>query len=175
MCVCTNCQLSITNGKSGSKPLCDPCLRYSEDDPSIRMTPIEQNDLELMLAWRSNPEIYRHFRQQEEHLDWEDHVTWFESRADDRHDFVIHYEERRVGVVTIDRDDMVGIYLGDFSARGNGIATQAIKWLCDRFEDRRPLFAEIDRENDSSKYLFHRCGFQPDEEDGRWLIYINER
>lgn len=174
MCICTNCQLSLTNAKSGSKPLCDPCLRYSEDDPSIRMTPIEQNDLELMLAWRSNPEIYRHFRQQEEPLDWEDHVTWFESRPDDRYDFVIRYEGRRVGIVTIDQDDMVGIYIGDFSARGKGIATQAINWICDQFKDRAPLFAEINEENDSSKRLFRRCGFQETDEDGEWLIYAFE-
>lgn len=174
MTACTNCQLSIKNGEDGSRTLCEPCSRCSEDDPSIRMTPVEQNDLELMLAWRSNPEIYRYFRQQEGPLDWEDHVAWFNSRADDRYDFVIHYEGRRVGIVTIDGDDMVGIYIGDFSARGNGIATQAIKWLCDRFKERVPLFAEINKGNDSSKRLFRRCGFQQDDEDGEWLIYAYE-
>lgn len=172
MSICTNCRLPADTGKNNSENLCNSCKKVIEGDPGIQLTSIERNDLELVLAWRSNPEIYRHFRQQEGPLNWDEHIAWFESRADDRYDFVIHYDGRRVGVVNINQQDEVGIYIGEFSARGTGTATKALKWLCDRFAERVPLFAEIHKNNDVSKRLFHRCGFQQKNSDGEWLIYI---
>jgi RimJ/RimL family protein N-acetyltransferase len=124
-----------------------------------------------VLAWRSNPDIYRHFRRQDSPLDWENHLSWYESRDADHHDFIIHYEDRRVGVVSITTSDEISIYLGDFSAHDQGVATAALNWLCERFEYRSPLTAEIHEENDPSKRLFEGCGFQPLRRDGEWIQY----
>jgi RimJ/RimL family protein N-acetyltransferase len=143
-------------------------------DVTIRVSPLDDDDLELVLAWRSNPDIYRYFRDQDSPLVWSEHVRWYESRPTDRHDFVVHYDGRRVGVVTIDTNDAVGIYLGDFSARGHGVATAALGWLCDRFHDREPLLAEIHRENESSLRLFERCGFRQRGRDEEWFKYAYE-
>jgi len=130
-----------------------------------------EENLELVLAWRSNPNIYRHFRGQDAPLDWESHLSWYESRDADRHDFIIHYEGRRVGVVSITATDEISIYVGDFSARGDGVATAALGWICDRFENRLPLIAKIHDENDPSKRLFEGCGFQQRGRDGEWREY----
>ncbi len=171
MSACDNCALPVY-ARQRERSLCEPCKALLDRPQAVRVTPLERSDLELVLAWRSNPEIYQHFRRQDGPLDWSEHVTWYESRSPDRHDFVIHYEDRRVGVVSLDADDEVSIYLGDFSAYGCGVATASLGWLCDRLEQRAPLKAEIHDENDASKRLFERCGFQKDDRDGAWLQYL---
>jgi len=170
MSECDNCGRPIKN-KNSTHSLCEPCKLLSERTPPIRMTPLDTDDLELVFAWRSNPKIYRHFRKQDAPLNWENHLSWYESRAAGRHDFIIHYDGRRAGVVSITTDDEVGIYLGDFSAHGNGVATAALKWLCKRFRYRTPLIAEIDENNHPSKRLFERCGFQQCGCDEEWVEY----
>jgi RimJ/RimL family protein N-acetyltransferase len=129
------------------------------------------DDLNLVFAWRCNPEIYRHFRGQDEPLSWDDHVAWFESRHPERFDFVVSFEGRRVGVVSLNTDNEVSVYLGDVSARGRGVASAAVEWLCERFADRAPIGAEVHRDNDPSKRLFERCEFKRAATDGEWLRY----
>jgi RimJ/RimL family protein N-acetyltransferase len=175
MARCSNCclpiELQTANKRGETEHLCQPCINLADDTTSISVSPLDKNDLELVLAWRSNPEIYRHFRKQNDPLDWDEHVKWFESRTPSRYDFIIHYNGRRVGVVNIGSDNDVGIYLGDCSARGRGIATNALNWLCERFDDRRPLIAEIHESNEASQRLFRRCGFEEAQKEGEWIKY----
>jgi RimJ/RimL family protein N-acetyltransferase len=135
---------------------------------------METADLELVLAWRSNPKIYRHFRRQNAPLNWESHLLWYESRKANRHDFIIHYENRRVGVVSITATEEISIYIGDFSAHRHGVATAALGWICKRFESRSPLIAEIHKDNSPSRRLFEGCGFQQRGRDGEWIKYSYE-
>lgn len=174
MIKCDNCKLLVENQSTvdDSCTLCDPCTTLAERVPPIHLFPMTEADLELVLAWRSNKKIYRHFRSQDSPLNWENHVSWYESRAADRHDFIIKYEDRRVGVVSISTTDEVSIYLGDFSAHGQGIATAALRWLCDRFENRTPLVAKVHKANESSKQLFEGCRFQQQRSNGDWIRYI---
>lgn len=176
MVTCHDCGLYIDRSlcTDTQTALCGPCLSLHNLDPSIRVRPIEREDLELLLAWRSNPKIYQHFRLQDGPLDWNEHVTWYGSRSDKRYDFLIRYENRRVGVVSIDPDDEIGIYIGDFSAHGHGVAATTLEWICDRFEDRAPLTAEIHENNEPSKKLFKRCGFEKIAADDGWIQYIYE-
>jgi len=126
------------------------------------------------MAWRSTPAVYEYARQQDGPLKWAEHVAWYESRASARHDFVIHYRGRRVGVVSVDSEGEVSIYLGDQSVRGNGVATAALSWLCDRVQDRTPLHAEVHMDNEASRRLFEGCGFEYDGTDGEWRQYVYE-
>lgn len=176
MRTCEACELPAEDPADGvdSETLCEPCARLREGDPSIRVRPLEEADLELVYAWRSNPDMYRYFREQDGPLEWDDHVEWFESRAPRRHDFVIRFDGRRVGVVSLDVDDEVGIYLGDYSARGEGIATAAMGWLCDRFADRAPLYAGIRADNEASQHMVERCGFEAGRRDGEWQRFVYE-
>lgn len=173
MSECDNCGQSIETAID-RRSRCEPCRTLSEHTIPVWITPMEAEDLELVLAWRSNPKIYRHFRRQDAPLKWESHLLWYESRSADRHDFIIQYEGRRVGVVSITATDQISIYVGDFSAQGNGVATAALEWLCKRFESRSPLFAEIHQDNDSSRRLFEGCGFQQRRRDGEWITYTYE-
>lgn len=135
---------------------------------SYRQTGAE--DLELLLAWRSNPRVYEHFRNQDRPLSWEEHHSWFESRSADRHDFTILYEERRVGSVFLTPDSFVGVYVGEIDLWGKGIGTAAVDWICTEF-DREAFFAEIHAENGGSKRLFEGCGFTAYDRQDDWLIY----
>ena len=176
MSVCKDCKQPIENTTtdSSNEKLCSSCISLSEHTNDIYITPMKKEDLELVLAWRSNPKIYKNSREQSEPLDWENHVSWYESRDPDRHDFVIHYQGRRVGVVSISETDEISIYLGDFSAHGKGIATAALSWICDRFKHRVPLVAQIHQDNTSSVRLFEKCGFQQQERDSEWKEYYYE-
>ena len=174
MTICNSCGLPHdlpTDADTKVKTHCRACAVRMESHPSTRIEPLEQADLELVLAWRSHPQIYAHFRQQNSPLDWEEHSSWFKSRDEDRYDFMISFDGRRVGVVNIDASNEVGIFLGDFSAHGQGVATAALEWLCHRFADRAPLFAEIHDENEASKRLFKQCGFYRCGRDGEWIQY----
>lgn len=163
---CNNCQLQ----KEGDNPLCKQCKRLNRI--GISVSPITEGDLELILAWRSNPEIYRYFRQQEGPLKWEDHEEWFNSRDSNRYDFMITFEGRKVGVISLSADNEVGIYIGDLSAQGKGVATSVLEWLCERLEHRTPFSAEVHQDNESSQRLFERCGFSKESTRGKWIQYI---
>ena len=172
MSTCDNCELPIEENKTDAKGLCDPCSKLLEAEPSLYVRPIVKNDLELILAWRSNPKIYQYFRRQSGPLSWNEHINWYKSRPDSRYDFIICYSGRRVGVVNINQNSMVGIYLGDLSAREQGIATEALDWLCDRFKHRGRLYADIHVENTASKRLFKKCGFKKQSREGKWITYV---
>jgi RimJ/RimL family protein N-acetyltransferase len=136
----------------------------------IELRSARLEDLELMLAWRSDPEIYKHFREQEGPLKWENHVNWFVNRPPDRHDFVIEYRGRRVGLVNITEEDYVGVYVGEKTLWGEGIGTKAVNKICRRF-DREAFYAEIHAENKGSQNVFEDCGFEKVSKSGGWLKY----
>jgi len=165
MTTCEDCGRPVDSDAAS----CAPCRTLRERGASV--TPMSTDDLELVLAWRCNPEIYRYFRGQDKPLSWNDHVAWFESRDSERFDFIVSFEGRRVGAVSLNADDEVSVYLGDVSARGEGVATAAIEWLCGRFADRTPIYAEVYSDNDPSKRLFERCGFERIGSQGEWLRY----
>jgi RimJ/RimL family protein N-acetyltransferase len=173
--LCDNCQLPGEGTQirinGDNKKVCEHCSRLFQEN-SIYVTTIDKDDLELVLAWRSNPDIYRYFRQQDGPLHWQEHKEWFNSQDNDRYDFIIHYQNRRIGVVSLNRDDEVGILLGDYSARRQGIATQVLHWICNRFKSRLPLKAEIHEENEASQQLFKQRGFEQIDSDDGWLQFV---
>jgi len=137
---------------------------------SIELRQVTCDDLELLLAWRSNPRIYEYFFDQDEPLKWEDHVRWFGSRHHNRQDLMILYQGRRVGTVSIDSEGRVSIFIGEETLWGNGIATQALKRVCDIFDDDQ-LEAKIHKENKQSIRLFKKCGFKQTKSEDDWLLF----
>lgn len=134
----------------------------------IELRPVRVQDLELLLAWRSNPVVYEEFREQEGPLDWEGHLEWFATRPEGRRDLIIEHDGRRVGVVGLSEDKEVSIYVGEVSLWGEGVATTALRDAVKRFGDG--LHARIHRDNEASKRLFERCGFEQ-VGAGEWLRY----
>lgn len=171
---CKQCGRPVEKQKRVGNPLCESCARLQFSDLAVQVAPMTSQDLELVHAWRSNPEIYQHFRGQKGPLGWDDHLMWFREREQERHDFVVRWDGRRVGVVSIDTDDFLSVYLGDVTAQGNGVATEAVKWICERFIERAPLRAQVDEANTPSRRLFERCGFEVSEANNGWITYVYE-
>lgn len=151
--------------------VCDACAWLASRSDAITVSPLSESDLELVLAWRSHPSVYRHFKSQDGPLAWENHVEWFENREPERFDYVIRFDGRRVGVVSIDSNDYASIYIGDISARNEGVAATALQWLVKRVADERDVRAEIHEDNDPSLSLFRKCGFERVGRDGEWLQF----
>jgi RimJ/RimL family protein N-acetyltransferase len=142
-----------------------------EDSNEIDIRHAKVQDLELMLAWRSNPEIYRHFKKQDGPLEWSEHLDWFRSRHEDREDFIIEYKGRRVGSVSVDEEGYLGIYIGETAAQGNRIGEYAVKRIVEKYAGDRELKAEIKEENEVSIALFESLGFKEIGRENSWIKY----
>lgn len=154
--------------------LCPACHNLSDPQSSpssLMVRPMEQDDLELVLAWRNNPEIYEHFFEQDGVITWDNHVKWYKNRPADREDYIIRYQDRRVGVVSLDESGFVSIYIGEIPLWGQGIASRMLNWVTQRHYPDRSLQAEIHEKNNRSKRLFEKCDFVQSDRDGDWVIY----
>lgn len=137
-------------------------------------------DLELLLAWRSHPLVYRHFEEQDAPLEWDNHHSWWLSR-EARRDWIIAVhdgeESRDVGSVYAtglnEEAPAVGVYVGEVSAWGQGIASQAVEfalgWL--RNQGFSAATARIHSENIGSRRLFRNAGFNLTGTDGSVMRY----
>ncbi|NUC70869.1 GNAT family N-acetyltransferase [Haloterrigena sp. SYSU A558-1] len=135
----------------------------------IEFRPATEDDLELMMAWRSHPDLYENFYIQDKELDWETHIEWWEGRTN-RRDWIIVLQEndrwRDVGNVSLSDLDTdcpeVGIYIGEVSSWGKGVATKAVEfalsWL--RTQDYSETHARILKHNDASQRVFEKIGFE---------------
>ena len=126
-------------------------------------------DLSLMMAWRSNPDIYQGFYTQVSPLKWEEHLKWWKSRNQDWRSFIIVLVEknyaREVGVVNIGQLDHwspeIGYYVGNVTDWGKGIAREALeeafKWLKER--GYKYCHTTIKMDNERSSKLAWGLGF----------------
>ena len=140
-------------------------------DRTVSLRKATRMDLDDMYRWRCDEDIYRWFRNQDEPLDWDNHISWWESRSDGRDDFIIEQFGGGVGdgVVAIAEDGDVGIYIGEKRLWGEGLAKEALKKAIDRVD--RDLVAQIHQENTRSQHLFESVGFERTGADGEWIEY----
>lgn len=134
----------------------------------IEYRPATEGDLELLMAWRSHPKLYRSLYGQDGPLTWEDHLSWWRER-ENRRDYIITVNEgerwRDVGVVTLTGLDTdrpaVGVWVGEVTLWGNGVATEAVEFAVDWLDDHGypVVTAEIFEENSSSQHVFEKVGF----------------
>ncbi|MFP8953870.1 GNAT family N-acetyltransferase [Natrialbaceae archaeon A-arb3/5] len=149
----------------------------------IEFRPAKEGDLELMMAWRSHPQLYENLHSQDGPLEWDDHLDWWESR-EDRRDWIITVRTgerwRDVGIIALSGLDSdypsVGVWVGEITLWGEGIATEAVKfsinWLQKR--DYSGAVAGIYSWNNSSQQVFEKAGFKQAEslEDNRYNYRI---
>lgn len=123
-------------------------------------------DLELIMAWRSNPLVYEGFYQQVEPLKWEEHITWWESRNKDWREFIIVFNDRDVGVVTIGQLDHwnpeIGYFIGEVSLWGQGVGKEAVQSAMDWLKDKGYEYCHttVLKSNSRSLNLLKGFGFQ---------------
>lgn len=153
----------------------------------IKLVEASKHDLPLMMAWRSNPLVYKGFYQQDSPLVWDCHVRWFNGRNSDWRTFIIIYEDRPVGVVTIGQLDQwtpeVGYFIGEVSLWGKGVGTEAVKqgieWIREYSRTHPHIVAvhtTIKCDNKASIKLIEKIGMkhvcEARKGEGRWEMML---
>jgi len=108
----------------------------------VMLRPMEEEDAELIVKWRNDPEISKWLFAPEP-ITLESHLEWFRHPKVDRLDFVIclSKSQRPVGTVSYTNIDTVnakaeaGKMLGERKLWGRGLAKEAFRlWLAFGFE-----------------------------------------
>jgi len=104
-----------------------------------------ESDLELIMAWRSNPVIYEGFYSQIKSLTWEEHLNWWETQNKDAKVFIVIFEGRKVGVVRVNClshwAPEIGWYIGEVSLWGKGIGKEAVRLGLDYIKSQGKEYA----------------------------------
>lgn len=143
------------------------------------LEPLTEEDLELVLAWRSIPDVYKFQASQKDVLSWEEHLNWFKNRKH-REDYFIIYKNRKIGMVNVFNLDTdmpeLGIYIGEIKLWGNGLASEAIDLLVDNLKKKGydKICATTNKENCRSIKLWEKLGFKRKEEvkNGTEWLYV---
>ena len=137
----------------------------------VTLRPATEDDLELMMAWRSNPLVYDGFYTQKASLTWEEHWKWFHNRGNWWKIFVIQYDDRvtrirDVGVVTVGQleywEPETGLYNGEVSLWGKGIAREALSQVFNILKQMGYKYTRttILDTNERSKKLYLSLGYE---------------
>ncbi|MFW9920974.1 MAG: GNAT family N-acetyltransferase [Candidatus Thorarchaeota archaeon] len=139
------------------------------ESKTVQLYPFSNDDLELMMAWRSHPEVYRYFLLQEGPLIWEDHYRFWNSRQD-RYDWIINYDDgickRKVGSINVSKlsseEPEVGIFIGEITLMKKGIGKEALRLIVEWLKGERygQACAYISKDNLPSQKLFSSLGFK---------------
>ena len=146
--------------------------RQTEDSSErASLQEVGEHDLELLMAWRSHPQVYTGFSRQDAPLSWEEHVEWWRNRQH-RKDWIIVLQDggwiRKVGSLSVtdlsqDVPEM-GLYIGEVSLQGRGIGRKAIVLATDWLKKRGYLHCQavIQDNNLASQRAFTSAGFRLD-------------
>lgn len=123
-------------------------------------------DLPLIMAWRNNPLVYQGFYAQRQSLKWEEHYSWWMSRNKDWREFIIVFEDRDVGVVTLGQLDHwspeIGYFVGETTLWGQGVGKEAVRlgleWL--KEYGREYCHTTVLKDNLRSIRLLRSLGFK---------------
>ncbi len=149
----------------------------------ITLIPATGDELELIMAWRSHPEVYRYFFHQDSALKWEEHYQFWTSRKD-RIDWMINYTEggfrRKVGCVSVSNlstnTPEIGVLIGEITLMGKGVGKTAVGLVVDWLErmEYSQVHAYISKKNIASQRLFSSLGFKFSAEihDGKEWVFL---
>ena len=146
-----------------------------------------ENDLPLMLAWRSIEKVYQGFYTQgreNRSLNWEEHWKWWHTTSDWKH-WIIQLNDgqrtRDVGVIAL-RDlcawnPEMGIYIGEVSLWGHGVGKKALQLALDWLKERSKSHCRttVLKSNERAIRLFESSEFKRigGARDGEWSYQIN--
>jgi len=130
--------------------------------------PVTGDDIELLLAWRANPDVYEGLYEQSGPYEWERFWEWWQDLEDVREWIVMVREAevwRDVGLVRLLELDTslpeIGVYVGEVPLWGSGIGTEAVEFALDWLREAgyESVRARILTRNEASITLFERVGF----------------
>ncbi len=144
---------------------------------------IDESDTEVIVKWRSAPEVYRYFKSPHK-ITREEHLSWLRTsyvNNTDRFDWMCIEKD------TGDRIGVFGLARGDGSAEVNyilapeaqhkGYATEAIKGLIDYAQTKwsvGKVIAEVHRDNTASIALIKRLGFSLSSINEEFVVFSLE-
>ena len=147
-----------------------PASAQVDDRAFVFLREATDDDMPLVMAWRSNPLVWEGYYSQKRPLEWQEHRTWWQSRNADWKKFIIMLIEddfaRPVGMVHIGQMDNwspeIGYTIGEISLWGRGIGREAIKQSCEWLKDKGFKYAHttILNENMRSIRLVESLGFK---------------
>lgn len=141
---------------------------------------INETDAELIVDWRSKPDVYMYFKSPHQ-ITLEEHLKWYNTNYlsnNNRFDWMcIEKEsEKRVGVFGLyrDKESAEVNYLLAPEAQHKGYATEAIRSLIEyafvKWNSKR-VFAEIHKENKPSIELVKKMGLEIVSQDETFVVY----
>jgi len=148
---------------------------------NIYLRPLIEVDYPLTMAWRSNPLVYEGFYQQEEPLKWEEHINWIRSRNQDWRNFIVMYDDRPVGIVTVCQLDYwspeIGYYIGEVSLWGKGIGKEAVRLGLEYIKNygRDYCHTTVLENNERSIRLLKSLGFEYMDEAREGEIWMSKK
>jgi len=152
---------------------------------TVSLAPLTSVDLELLLAWRSHPDIYNYFKIQSGPLVWEEHQSFWLKRTH-REDFLILLQEedqtRKVGSINISKLNTeypeIGVLVGELSIQGKGVGKKAVRLALNRLKElgHNKARVEINSKNHPSVRLFTTLGFVKENTTSTadWQTYVLE-
>jgi RimJ/RimL family protein N-acetyltransferase len=140
----------------------------------IKLKELEYSDLDILQSWRSNPDIYKNYKNNRS-IPWEEHIKWFYNRKN-RIDWIIILDGRRIGtlnIITLNTFPEIGILIGDVTLWNKGIGLNAVKlginWLKQQKYDK--VCATVKKGNIASCKLWGRLGFKKEDLNDEFYIY----
>jgi UDP-4-amino-4,6-dideoxy-N-acetyl-beta-L-altrosamine N-acetyltransferase len=97
----------------------------------IALKPLEENDLDMVRAWRNSPEV-KAYMYSENEISKEEQAAWFAKIKNDATSkyWIINYQDRPLGVASLTGINPLfqscywAFYIGDSSVRGGGIGAK---------------------------------------------------
>ena len=139
---------------------------------NIQLREATIDDLELILAWRNHPEVYKTTYQQgylgRGLIDWDTHWKWWNSRQG-WFIFIIQVAEddftRDVGGISLNLNPScpdIGYYVGEITLWNKGVGTKAISLALDWLKEKgyREVEATVLKTNLPSSHVLAKLGFR---------------
>ena len=139
---------------------------HSFDLNSISMRVATSNDVDLYYEW-ANDELVRQYSFQQDEIQYENHVNWFNSRIENPNFlFLVFFNQDKsaIGQVRINKNDeevIIGISV-DKNYRGFGYSFKMLRLACQHYfknYSENEIFAYIKLENKASIASFKKAGF----------------
>lgn len=144
----------------------------------IVLNTITKNDRRDIWLWRNHPEARKSFFNTEV-VSWQEHKKWVASKIKDSHTkiYIARLDKERIGVIRFEIGNIcvkVSVNLNpDFFGRGLG--SRVIRAGTEKFfeetEIKKPIIAEIKRDNIASQNAFTKAGYEIRQEGKGKLIY----
>lgn len=144
------------------------------------LIPAQPQDYELIMAWRSDPDIYKGFFSQDKPLTWEEHASWLNSRRNWL-ELMIWYNGRRVGVVTVGQLDHwspeIGYFVGEKSLWGKGIGKEAVSEVLEHLKGigKEYCHTTVLKHNERSLRLLKSLGFTESMEAREGEVWLTKQ